>query len=232
MTAATGVISTTFLCKAESSASPCRVVSSVGSKCQALSFRLLRSPYQHDPSFAMVVRRVANSNEHSDDFVLSPGFRRRRGTGNGCGKGGRMALRAKLSWASEPPPLTEMEFEDARMEVLERVGQLNSITDFTRFRDKGSEGAELQTAIITYRNRFPWSLFRPQQVMYWLNFHMRLFSVRMRIMYLFLHLFQFTTGTPCLESAENETLRWCFVCCFDAHSQVDLVAAVHIADRE
>lgn len=112
----------------------------------------------------MVVRRVANSNEHSDDFVLSPGFRRRRGTGNGCGKGGRMALRAKLSWASEPPPLTEMEFEDARMEVLERVGELNSITDFTRFRDKGSEGAELQTAIITYRNRFPWSLFRPQQV--------------------------------------------------------------------
>lgn len=57
-----------------------------------------------------------------------------------------------------------MEFEDARMEVLERVGELNSIADFTRFRDNGAQGAELQTAIITYKTQFPLSLFRPQQV--------------------------------------------------------------------
>jgi len=77
-----------------------------------------------------------------------------------------MITRAMFSWASDPPPLAEnsMEFEDARMEVLERVGELNSIADFTRFRDNGAQGAELQTAIITYKTRFPISLFRPQQV--------------------------------------------------------------------
>lgn len=43
-------------------------------------------------------------------------------------------------------------------------GPLTSIGDFTRFRDKGTDGAELQTAIITYRKPFPWCLFDRQQV--------------------------------------------------------------------
>ncbi|CAM6026508.1 unnamed protein product [Sphagnum balticum] len=49
-------------------------------------------------------------------------------------------------------------------EFVEKVGKLNSIADFTRFRDKGAQGAELQTAIISYRKPLPWSLFQPQQV--------------------------------------------------------------------
>lgn len=142
MAVVTGGISTRLVCKAESSASPCRPVSSLGSKC--VSFRIA---FIH-PSISLV-RRVVNTNEHS-----------------GCDKRGRMIPRAMFSWASDPPPLPDnsMEFEDARMEVLEPVGELNSIADFTRFRDNGAQGAELQTAIITYKTRFPLSLFRPQQV--------------------------------------------------------------------
>lgn len=142
MAVVTGGISTRLICKAESSASPCRPVSSLGSKC--VSFRIA---FIH-PSISLV-RRVANTNEHS-----------------GGDKRGRMIPRAMFSWASDPPPLPDnsMEFEDARMEVLEPVGELNSIADFTRFRDNGAQGAELQTAIITYKTRFPLSLFRPQQV--------------------------------------------------------------------
>ncbi|KAH8961802.1 hypothetical protein BDL97_05G068200 [Sphagnum fallax] len=49
-------------------------------------------------------------------------------------------------------------------EFVEKEGKLNSIADFTRFRDKGAQGAELQTAIISYRKPLPWSLFQPQQV--------------------------------------------------------------------
>ena len=161
MAAAAGGISTRLLCKAESSGSPCRPVSCLGSKCQAVPFRIV-CVHPSQPA----VRRVANSNEHSDDGVSSSGFGGPwRGSGNErFVKGGRMVPRAMFSWVSEPPPLTETEFEDARMEVLERVGDLNSIADFTRFRDNGAEGAELQTAIITYKTRFPLSLFRPQQV--------------------------------------------------------------------
>lgn len=161
MAAAAGGISTRLLCKAESSGSPCRPVSSLGSKCQAVPFRIV---YVR-PSIS-AVRRVANTNEHSDDGFSSSGFGGPwRGNGNDrFVKGGRIVPRAMFSWVAEPPPLTESEFEDARMEVLERVGDLNSIADFTRFRDNGIQGAELQTAIITYKTRFPLSLFRPQKV--------------------------------------------------------------------
>jgi hypothetical protein len=161
MAAAAGGISTRLLCKAESSGSPCRPVSSLGSKCQAVPFRIV---YVR-PSIS-AVRRLANTNERSDDGVSSSGFGGPwRGNGNDrFVKGGRIVPRAMFSWVAEPPPLTESEFEDARMEVLERVGDLNSIADFTRFRDNGIHGAELQTAIITYKTRFPLSLFRPQKV--------------------------------------------------------------------
>jgi hypothetical protein len=72
---------------------------------------------------------------------------------------------ALFSWVPEPSPASEVEFDDSPiMEVLESVGELNSIADFTRFRDNGEQGAELQTAIITYKKQFPWSLFQRQQV--------------------------------------------------------------------
>ena len=178
MAAATGGLSTRLLCKAESSGSPCRPVSSLGSKCQTVPFRIV---YVHP--LISAVRRVANTNEHSDDGVSSFGFRGPwRGSGTGrFVKGGRMVPRAMFSWVSDPPPLTQTEFEDARMEVLERVGDLNSISDFTRFRDNGAQGAELQTAIITYKFRFPLSLFRLQQVSmqdFFHSIHVRIMSLR------------------------------------------------------
>ncbi|XP_024524752.1 uncharacterized protein LOC9632231 isoform X1 [Selaginella moellendorffii] len=42
--------------------------------------------------------------------------------------------------------------------------RLNSISDFTRFLDKGDQGAELQTAIVSYAapKKNMWSLFQPQ----------------------------------------------------------------------
>ncbi|KAJ8749843.1 hypothetical protein K2173_013246 [Erythroxylum novogranatense] len=40
--------------------------------------------------------------------------------------------------------------------------QNNSIADFMRFkRGSGNSGAELQTAVVSYRKRFPWSLLKP-----------------------------------------------------------------------
>jgi hypothetical protein len=47
---------------------------------------------------------------------------------------------------------------------VEKEGKLNSIANFTRFHDKGVQGAELQTAIINYQKPLPWSFFKPQQV--------------------------------------------------------------------
>lgn len=69
---------------------------------------------------------------------------------------------ASFFWAS--PNERERELSHSAPEVSDRVGELNSIADFTRFRNNGDEGAELQTAIITYKKQFPWSLFQPQQV--------------------------------------------------------------------
>jgi hypothetical protein len=40
---------------------------------------------------------------------------------------------------------------------------LNSIADFTRFRDKGAQGAELQTAIISYRKHWKFDLIGLQE---------------------------------------------------------------------
>ncbi|GMP59887.1 hypothetical protein CsSME_00022976 [Camellia sinensis var. sinensis] len=36
----------------------------------------------------------------------------------------------------------------------------NSITDFMRFK-RGNSDAELQTAVVSYKKKFPWSLLRP-----------------------------------------------------------------------
>ncbi|CAM6124292.1 unnamed protein product [Calypogeia fissa] len=54
--------------------------------------------------------------------------------------------------------------EDWEDDTIVIGGPLTSIGDFTRFRDKGTDGSELQTAIITYRKPFPWCLFDRQQV--------------------------------------------------------------------
>ena len=45
----------------------------------------------------------------------------------------------------------------------EQFLQNNSIADFMRFKKDGVDGgtAELQTAVVSYRKRFPWSLLQP-----------------------------------------------------------------------
>lgn len=38
----------------------------------------------------------------------------------------------------------------------------NSISDFMRYRNRNSDGdGELQTAVVRYKKRFPWSLIKP-----------------------------------------------------------------------
>lgn len=180
-----GGISTRLFCKPEGIATSCRPVVCLGSHCYSTRFDRTHpttTTTSASPSCCVVaslsssVRRVINTIEHS--FVessprnLSSGFGNLQGRvgvshsysskGHNSRKYVRMAL---FSWVPEPSPASEVEFDDSPiMEVLESVGELNSIADFTRFRDNGEQGAELQTAIITYKKQFPWSLFQRQQV--------------------------------------------------------------------
>lgn len=92
-----------------------------------------------------VVRRVANTNEQSDDFMALPKARKWRS----FAKGRRAVAMVTVAWAPESSPLNEMQHEDFRVDVLERVGEV---------------GAELNTVISTNIMRLPWSLFQPQKV--------------------------------------------------------------------
>lgn len=183
--ATSGGISPRLLCKPEGIATSCRPVVCLGSHCYSSRFDRTyptTATTLAAPSCCVLalpsssVRRVINTNEHS--FVESSPGNFPWGFGNLQGRVGvshsysfkgnnsryfvRMAL---FSWVPEPSPASEVDFDDSPiMEVIESVGELNSIADFTRFRDNGEQGAELQTAIITYKKRFPWSLFQRQQV--------------------------------------------------------------------
>jgi hypothetical protein len=146
------------------------------------------------------VRRVSNnSNEHSSPASSSSSFSSSRllefAHSSSCGLGSnewdnsrvsvasfssssisrRRKRRRKIgvvmaldSWSSrrdfESLSSSSSSSSSSAAEFVEKEGKLNSIADFTRFRDKGAQGAELQTAIISYRKPLPWSLFQPQQV--------------------------------------------------------------------
>ncbi|CAM6048743.1 unnamed protein product [Sphagnum compactum] len=144
------------------------------------------------------VRRVSNnSNEHSSPASSSSSYSSRllevahsSSCGLGCNEwdnsrvsvascsssiSRRRKRRRKIgvvaalgSWSSrrdfESLSSSSSSSSSSAAEFVEKVGKLNSIADFTRFRDKGAQGAELQTAIISYRKPLPWSLFQPQQV--------------------------------------------------------------------
>ncbi|KAH9562521.1 hypothetical protein CY35_05G076100 [Sphagnum magellanicum] len=143
------------------------------------------------------VRRVSNnSNEHSSPASSSSSssrlleFAHSSSCGLGCNEwdnsrvsvascsnsiSRRRKRRRKIgvvvaldSWSSrrdfESLASSSSSSSSSAAEFVEKEGKLNSIADFTRFRDKGAQGAELQTAIISYRKPLPWSLFQPQQV--------------------------------------------------------------------
>lgn len=87
----------------------------------------------------------------------------------------------------------------------------NSIADFMRFKN-GSGNAELQTAVVSYRKRFPWSLLQPfLQVIFFL-------------IPISVHQFVYLSSVICwhvfIDSFSNKT------------AQVDLVSTIHIADKE
>lgn len=149
---ATGALNSKPLCNPECSGGPCRPVSSRGSNCYAVRFPLSSS----DPAVSSLaglhhcydvaaVRRVANTNEQSDDFTALCKARKRRGDVNAFAKGRKAMAMAKVSRAPEPLPLNEMPYEDFCVDVLERFGEV---------------GAEFSTHIM----RLPWSLFQPQKV--------------------------------------------------------------------
>ena len=67
----------------------------------------------------------------------------------------------------------------------EQFLQNNSIADFMRFKkgDGGVDGggtAELQTAVVSYRKKFPWSLLRP---------FLQVYTIQDGFLFLFLFLF-------------------------------------------
>lgn len=153
---ATGTFSTRLLCKSEcsSSSNSTRPSRPSGSNCYAVRFPFLAS----DPTVSTVlrmhhyhdvtsVRRVANTNEQSDDFIALQKCRRwRGGNAHGFAKGGRRAVpMAMVSWSPEPSLLNEMQCVD----VFERVGEAE---------------AEFHTVFGTLKTRSPWSLFQPQKV--------------------------------------------------------------------
>ena len=142
---ATGTFSTRPLeCSAMRSWTP---VASPGSHGYAVRFPLFSSDptVMHHCYDVTAVRRVANTNEQSDDFVVLAKARKWRGDATGFARARRAVPMAKVLWAPEPSLLHEMPYEDFRVDVLERFGEV---------------GAEFSMHIM----RLPWSLFQPQKV--------------------------------------------------------------------
>lgn len=152
---ATGnALSVRLLCMSErssgSSRPPCRQVSSLGCNRYAVRLPIVSSDStistilgMHHNCDITAVRRVANTNEQSDDFIAVPKIRAWRGNANGFAKGRRVVSMAMVSWAPESSSHNEMQYEDFRSEILEQVGEV---------------GAE------SNKTRLPWSQFQPQQV--------------------------------------------------------------------
>lgn len=152
---ATGnALSARLLCMSErssgSSRPPCRQVSSLGCNRYAVRLPIVSSDStistilgMHHNCDITAVRRVANTNEQSDDFIAVPKIRAWRGNANGFAKGRRVVSMAMVSWAPESSSHNEMQYEDFRSEILEQVGEV---------------GAE------SNKTRLPWSQFQPQQL--------------------------------------------------------------------
>jgi len=92
----------------------------------------------------IAVRRVANTNEQSDDFIALQKCRKWRGSNaHGFAKGRRAVPSAMVSWSPDPSLLNETHYYE---DVFERVG--------------GEVEAEFNSLTV----RSPWSLFQPQKV--------------------------------------------------------------------
>jgi len=85
----------------------------------------------------------------------------------------------------------------------------NSIADFMRFKKGPSDDCELQTAVVSYRRKFPWSLLRP---------FLRVCLIFVASVVLFCDWSLVLIGILCL--------------IFYLNLQVDLVSTIHIADKE
>lgn len=67
--------------------------------------------------------------------------------------------RASSTFRTPPSPPQE---DDSMSSSPEQFLQNNSIADFMRFRKRSDGGdGELQTAVVSFRKKFPWSIFRP-----------------------------------------------------------------------
>ncbi|KAL3687141.1 hypothetical protein R1sor_013450 [Riccia sorocarpa] len=75
-------------------------------------------------------------------------------------KGGRVLA----FWVTGQDDVVDEEYHEFDEIYTDEVGPLTSIGDFTRFMDNGDDGAELQTAIVTYRKPFPWNVLSRTQV--------------------------------------------------------------------
>lgn len=94
--------------------------------------------------------------------------------------------------------------------------QNNSLGHFLRFKKgmNGGSNGELQTAVVTYRKKFPWSLLRP-----FLEVPFVVFSEIMIVPFFFPLLGEFF-------------FSFFLIVGFAYSLQVDLVSTVHIADKE
>lgn len=105
---------------------------------------------------------VGTSIRNEDDEMDFAGFARGRPRARaGRKKSGK--VKAFWKWGDNDMGAELSEAEEVEAELM---GPLNSIGDFTRFMDNGDNGAELQTAIVTYRKPFPWNLISNTQVQF------------------------------------------------------------------
>lgn len=91
----------------------------------------------------------------------------------------------------------------------------NTVADFMRFKN-GSGNSQLQTAVVSYRKKFPWSLLQPFLQVSSDSVYL-CFCGFLMFMVLILTFFFFGIGV---------------LICVEMIVQVDLVSTIHIADKE
>ncbi|KAL2629152.1 hypothetical protein R1flu_013838 [Riccia fluitans] len=125
---------------------------------------------------------VRNENEKGEGRRFRLRGRQNSGsscTSSGCGKWkfagdsfGQLRIRARRRkggkvmafWLTGQDDVIDEEISEFDEIYTDEVGPLTSIGDFTRFMDNGDDGAELQTAIVTYRKPWPWNILSRTQV--------------------------------------------------------------------
>lgn len=119
-------------------------------------YKQSRNPLGIDPCvscFVFSISRLGKKNKNNNISLLQP----KRISDRARGK--PLQITSFSRWFD-----TREERENEN-EIYLREGETteyNSLTNFVRFRDDGKDEGELQTAVVTYRKRLPWSILQPR----------------------------------------------------------------------